>query len=208
MHSRNPCPQGMASVKWLCRERFVASDYSELKCDTFENKNHLNRRHPDRFRLGLEKSLWNWLDGIIYTERCSMDPQTFAVRPIGRVRKEDGRVWIDIEDVYREAMLGLSGFSHIHVLYWFHENDNRQSRSMMQVRPRRDPKNPLTGVFATHSPHRPNLIALTLCRIVRIDDLTIEIEKIDARDNSPVIDIKCYIPYSTDPGEFRVPDWV
>ena len=137
-----------------------------------------------------------------------MDARTFSIHPIGRVNKKDGRIWIEIEAAYREAMRGLDGFSHIHVLYWFHENDNDQSRTMMQVRPRRDPKNPATGVFATHSPHRPNLIALTLCRILNIDDLNVEIEAIDARDGSPVIDIKCYIPYSVDAKEIRVPDWV
>ncbi|MBI9087197.1 MAG: tRNA (N6-threonylcarbamoyladenosine(37)-N6)-methyltransferase TrmO [Desulfobacterales bacterium] len=137
-----------------------------------------------------------------------MNNPAYTVHPIGRVHKKDGRVWIEIKDAYREAMLGLEGFSHVHVFYWFHENDNDQSRSMMQVRPRRDPKNPLTGVFATHSPHRPNLIALTLCRILKIDDLNIEIEKIDAKDGSPVIDIKCYIPYSVDAKEIQVPDWV
>lgn len=137
-----------------------------------------------------------------------MATQTFAVHAIGRVNKQAGRIRIEIDPKYRDAMLGLEGFSHIHVLYWFHENDNETSRSMMQVRPRRDPKNPVTGVFATHSPHRPNLIALTLCRILRIEDMTIEIDAIDARDGTPVIDIKCYIPYSVDKKEIRVPDWV
>jgi tRNA (adenine37-N6)-methyltransferase len=137
-----------------------------------------------------------------------MDNRIFAVRPIGRVRKTAGRTWIEIDESCRDAMLGLDGFSHIHVFYWFHENDNDQSRSMMQVRPRRDPKNPVTGVFATHSPHRPNLIALTLCRILKIDDLNVEIETIDAREGSPVIDIKCYIPYSLDSEDIRLPGWV
>ena len=137
-----------------------------------------------------------------------MDQRIFNIHPIGRVNKKEGRVWIEIEDRYREAMDGLEGFSHIHVLYWFHENDHPESRTMMKVRPRRDPKNPLTGVFATHSPHRPNLIALTLCRILSIHGTTIEIEEIDARDQSPVIDIKCYIPHSVAQDDLRLPDWV
>ncbi len=131
----------------------------------------------------------------------------FSIVAIGVIRKNDGRAWIEVNDTCRDAMLGLDGFSHIHVLYWFHENDTPQLRSVRQVHPRRDPQNPLTGVFPTHSPMRPNLIALTLCRITAIRDMVIELEDIDARDGAPLIDIKCYIPYDPIP-DIRLPDWV
>jgi tRNA (Thr-GGU) A37 N-methylase len=55
-------------------------------------------------------------------------------------------------------------------------------------------ENPLTGVFACRAPVRPNLIALSLCKIVSVKGNVIELEKIDAWDNTPVIDIKPYIP--------------
>ena len=77
-----------------------------------------------------------------------------------------------------------------------------------KMKVRKDPRNPLTGVFATHSPMRPNLIALTRCKIMAITDHIIEIEAIDAIDGSPVIDIKCYIPGSPQESEVRVPEWV
>jgi tRNA (Thr-GGU) A37 N-methylase len=76
------------------------------------------------------------------------------------------------------------------------------------VHPRKDEKNPLTGVFATHSPLRPNLIGLTICKIKSIQDRRIEIEDIDAFDGTPVIDIKCHIPASISASDVRVPDWV
>jgi tRNA (Thr-GGU) A37 N-methylase len=78
----------------------------------------------------------------------------------------------------------------------------------MQVHPRKNKQNPLRGVFATHSPLRPNLIALSICKILSIKDTTIFIEKIDAFDGSPVIDIKCYIPSSELGSDIRLPDWV
>ncbi len=74
--------------------------------------------------------------------------------------------------------------------------------------PRNNPANPLTGVFATHSPKRPNLIGLTCCRTTAIEEDRIMIDSIDARDGSPVIDIKGFIPDAQLPADVRVPGWV
>ncbi len=94
------------------------------------------------------------------------------------------------------------------MLYWFDQNDSAENRSTLQVHPRKDPGNPLTGVFATHSPQRPNLIALTLCKLESIVGNIIHIEEIDAYDGSPVIDIKCYIPGAVPNADVRLPEWV
>jgi tRNA-Thr(GGU) m(6)t(6)A37 methyltransferase TsaA len=132
--------------------------------------------------------------------------ETFEIKPVGVIRKGRGRVWIEIHPEYADALLGLDGFSHIYVLYWFHQNNTVENRAILQVHPRNDAGNPLTGVFATHSPVRPNLIALSLCRIQAVHDHRVELEDIDALDGSPVIDIKCYIPGEVP--EVRVPAWV
>jgi tRNA-Thr(GGU) m(6)t(6)A37 methyltransferase TsaA len=134
--------------------------------------------------------------------------EAFYIYPIGIVRKNEKKIWIEIFDEYTDALLGLEGFSHINVLYWFHKKDTSENRAILQVYPRGDKTNPLTGVFATHSPVRPNLIALTLCKILSIKDNRINIEDIDALDGSPVIDIKCYIPDDTEDPAYRVPEWV
>jgi tRNA-Thr(GGU) m(6)t(6)A37 methyltransferase TsaA len=135
-------------------------------------------------------------------------PSTYLIHPVGVIRHRDEAVWIEIFDDYRAALLGLEGFSHIHVLYWFHENDTPDGRRTLAVHPRRDPANPLTGVFATHSPLRPNLVGLTRCRILAIEDGRIRVDALDARDGSPVVDIKCYIPDASPPADVRVPAWV
>ena len=132
----------------------------------------------------------------------------FIIHPVGVVRVKDGAAWIEVFDPYRDAMLGLDGFSHIQVFFWFHENETPELRRTLQVHPRKDPANPLTGVFATHSPKRPNLIGLTRCRILGIEDRRISIDAIDARDGSPVIDIKCFIPDAEPPADVRLPEWV
>ena len=78
----------------------------------------------------------------------------------------------------------------------------------MQVHPRKDPDNPLTGVFATHSPLRPNLIGMSLCRILSIAADRIHLDRIDAFDDTPVLDIKCFIPTRRNLADLRLPDWV
>jgi tRNA-Thr(GGU) m(6)t(6)A37 methyltransferase TsaA len=132
----------------------------------------------------------------------------FKVWPVGKVKKKDGLTTIEIDPAYRKALLGLDGFSHIHVLYWFDRNDTPQKRAILQVHPRGNRNNPLTGVFATRSPVRPNLIALSTCKVVSVKDCTIRIDSIDAFDNSPVLDIKPYVRGCDFVEKVEVPDWV
>ena len=135
-------------------------------------------------------------------------PEAFQIIPVGVVRKKEKAVWIEIFDPYSDALLGLEGFSHAQVLFWFHKNDSADQRKTLRVHPRKDKKNPLSGVFATHSPLRPNPIGLTLCKIKSIRNRRIAIEDIDAFDGTPVIDIKCYIPSAVPEPDIRLPDWV
>jgi tRNA-Thr(GGU) m(6)t(6)A37 methyltransferase TsaA len=138
-----------------------------------------------------------------------MGDTQFRVVPVGIIKKKDDQSLIEIYAPFEKALLGLDGFSHIFVLYWFDQNDRPAQRNTLQIHPRHDRRNPLTGVFATHSPFRPNLIALSLCKIVRISHLSILVDEIDARNDSPVIDIKPYIPFDKlKGGQVAVPDWV
>ena len=135
-------------------------------------------------------------------------PQSFQIFPVGVVNKKDESTWIEIFEPYADALLGLEDFSHILVLFWFHENDTADRHNTLRVHPRKDEKNPLTGVFGTHSPRRPNLIGLTRCKVKSIEGRRIHIEDIDAFDGTPVIDIKCYIPDSPPESDIFLPDWV
>jgi len=120
--------------------------------------------------------------------------KSFVLHPVGRVEKTNKSVELRIFTEYMDALKGLDGFSHIFVLYWFDKNDTPQKRSILQVHPRGNKKNPLTGVFACRSPARPNLIALSLCRIRSVKDRVIHVDKIDAFNGTPILDIKPYIP--------------
>ncbi len=134
---------------------------------------------------------------------------SFNIVPIGYVLKKNESTRIEIDHEYTEALEGLNGFSHIIVLYWFDKNDTQGKRNIRKVHPRKNPSNPLTGVFATHSPVRPNLIALSYCKNLGVEKNIIHIDEIDAYDNTPVIDIKAYIPMDKLIKEdVTVPDWV
>lgn len=116
--------------------------------------------------------------------------RVFEVHPIGWVRKAGDKTTIEIEERYSPALLGVGDLESIWVLYWFDRNDTPEQRAILQVHPRRDPDNPLRGVFATRAPVRPNLIALSRCRVLAVHGTTIEIDGIDAFADTPVLDIK------------------
>jgi len=136
------------------------------------------------------------------------ESKVITVNPIGVVQRQGERVFLKIAPQYAPALDGITGFSHIWVLYWFHGHDNPEDRGTLKVHPRRDPSNPLTGVFATRAPVRPNLIGLTACRIVRIKGTTVEVADLDAKDGSPILDLKPYIPEGDSIPQALTPEWV
>lgn len=115
---------------------------------------------------------------------------TYTMQPIGWVRKADGRTFIELDKRYQPALLGVEQLQRIKVIWWFDRNDTPEKRAILQVHPRGDPANPLRGVFATRSPFRPNLIALTEVGIIAVRDNVIEIDDIDAFADTPVLDLK------------------
>ena len=133
----------------------------------------------------------------------------FKLYPVGEVKRQHGTTKLRIFERYRDALKGLYGFSHAIVLYWFDRNDTPEKRNILQVHPRGNKKNPLTGVFACRAPVRPNLIALSLCKILDIRGEVLSVDKIDALDGSPILDIKPYIPsIDCETKGVRVPDWL
>jgi tRNA (adenine37-N6)-methyltransferase len=158
--------------------------------------------------------LWTALVGglwLTYTGQADDKPDAlleFRMNPIGHIEKTDERTLIVLDKKYESGLLGLDGFSHAYVLWWFDRNDTPDGRSVLQVHPRGNKKNPLTGVFATRSPRRPNLIALTLCKIVSVDGNVVEIERTDAFPGTPILDIKPFIPGYDSIADASLPDWI
>lgn len=117
----------------------------------------------------------------------------YQVIPIGWVRKSAGKTTLEINAEYQDALLGVDELESIWVIWWFDRNDTPEKRSILQVNPFGDPNNPLRGVFATRAPVRPNLVALTRCRVLSVKGNIIEIDDIDAFADTPILDIKRYV---------------
>ena len=101
----------------------------------------------------------------------------------------------------------LNDFSHVIILYWFHLRDNGKERSVLKVTPRRHPGAPQVGVFASRSPSRPNPIGLCVTELVEMEEYTLTVKGLDALQNSPIIDIKPYLPRADRIPKARVPEW-
>ena len=115
-----------------------------------------------------------------------MGENQFTIKPIGSVHKADGRTSLLLKKEICPALKGLDGFSHVWVLWWFNRSDTQEKRSTVQVHPRGNTNNPLTGVFACRAPVRPNPFALSLCRVVSVENNMVEIDKIDAFAGTPI----------------------
>ena len=149
------------------------------------------------------------LCSAIVQESEQMSEQQLVLRPIGSVHKEKGHTTLVLNKEVEPALRGLEGWSHVWVFWWFDRNDTPKKRSILQVHPHPmgNKKNPLTGVFACRAPVRPNPIALTLCRVLSVKHNVVEIDKIDAFADTPILDLKPYIP-GYDSAKASVPDWL
>ncbi len=92
-----------------------------------------------------------------------------------------------------EALMGLENFSHLWVIFLFHETE-ATSETSLTVRPPRLGGNTKQGVFATRSPYRPNNIGLSLVKIKNIDGVKITILGGDFLNGTPILDLKPYLP--------------
>ena len=95
---------------------------------------------------------------------------------------------VEVFPKYGEGLVGLGGFSHIILLYHCH----LAKAFRLQVTPFLD--NQAHGVFATRAPARPNSIGLSIVRLVEVDGLSLHIQGLDIVDNTPLLDIKPYVP--------------
>ena len=120
-------------------------------------------------------------------------------RQSGLVEESRGKIIFEKEYRVQEAFRGLEEFSHIWILWQFSEAV-RESWSPT-VRPPLLGGNKRIGVFATRSPFRPNAIGLSCVKLEKIefsktDGPVLHIKGADLMDNTPIFDIKPYLPYA------------
>lgn len=118
------------------------------------------------------------------------------------------RATIELNDrLPEDALLGLDGYSHVEILFHFHQLDADEVSTNAR-HPRGNTDWPKVGILAQRNSRRLNRIGATICRIKRIDGRTIEVEGLDAIDGTPVLDIKPWVKEYEPRGEFFQPKWV
>lgn len=127
-------------------------------------------------------------------------PSGARLRPIGVIRSplksrseapkhaSEGApdAWIELQPWAAEGLQGLAAGAEILVITWLHQ----AHRDVLRVHRRSDPRNPLTGVFATRSPDRPNPLGFHPVVVRTIDGDRLRVGPIEAIDGTPVVDIK------------------
>lgn len=121
--------------------------------------------------------------GIIRTPFSTRDGM--PIQPSGALGVK-GR--IELFPEFLEGISDLDGFSHIMLLYVFHKSDGYS----LKVTPFLDtvPR----GVFATRAPRRPNPLGVSVVRLEAIESCTLHITDVDILDQTPLLDIKPYVP--------------
>ena len=94
---------------------------------------------------------------------------------------------VEVYQEYAEGLQDLEGFSHIFLIYTFHES---QGYSLL-VKPFLDDQ--LRGLFATRFPARPNPIGLSVVKLIARQGNSLEVEGLDMLDGTPLLDIKPFV---------------
>jgi tRNA-Thr(GGU) m(6)t(6)A37 methyltransferase TsaA len=124
----------------------------------------------------------------------------FHVKPIGWVESpltdraqaprqgDEGApdAWLVFEPAVADGLRDIAVGTESILLTWL----DRADRGVLVTRPRDDPRRPLTGVFSTRSPDRPNPIGLHRVRVLAAEGLRIHVQGLEALDKTPVIDVK------------------
>jgi tRNA-Thr(GGU) m(6)t(6)A37 methyltransferase TsaA len=133
------------------------------------------------------RALSLWPIGVVHSphgERVEAPRQPAAASEV------EGTVELFAGHGYEDALCDLATWDHLWLVVWF--DRNRGFRPKVSP-PRSDKKR---GVFATRSPYRPNPIGLSAVRLLGVSGLVLHVRGLDLLDQTPVLDLKPYVPYT------------
>lgn len=113
---------------------------------------------------------------------------------------------IDPDRFGADATEGLDSFSHLEVVFHFHRTPVEEINTVSR-RPRDNPEWPKVGIFGHRNMRRPNRLAISRCRLLRIDGLDLHVEDLDAIDGTPILDIKPWFAEFAPRGDIRQAAW-
>jgi tRNA (adenine37-N6)-methyltransferase len=146
-------------------------------------------------------------------------PQSIEFSPIGIVHSPvvepvddiwggvQCRIDLDSSRFAPDSLAGLADFSHVEVIFFFHRVPESEIVTGSR-HPRNQPDSPKVGIFAQRGKNRPNRVGVTICRLVSVKNLSLEVDGLDAIDGTPVLDVKPYMREFAARGEIRQPQWV
>jgi tRNA-Thr(GGU) m(6)t(6)A37 methyltransferase TsaA len=102
--------------------------------------------------------------------------------------------WLKVNETVAEGLEGIGVGDEILLITWFHQS----RRDILKLHPRWDENNPLTGVFATRSPDRPNPLGLHRVTVLAVEGRRLKVGPIEAIDGTPIVDIKPVLSQSAD----------
>jgi tRNA-Thr(GGU) m(6)t(6)A37 methyltransferase TsaA len=129
--------------------------------------------------------------------------ETFEMRPIGYVRsphRETSRIpkgpvakhvaegTLELRPELEEGLQDIEGFSHLFVVWVFHESEGYDLVAHVPLDDRRP-----HGVFSSRSPRRPNPIGLTVVELLGREGPRLRVRGVDMLDGTPILDIKPYL---------------
>jgi tRNA (adenine37-N6)-methyltransferase len=107
--------------------------------------------------------------------------------PKGCGAKHDAEGWLEIRPEFAAGLQDIEGFSHLFVIWIFHESAGFE----LLVSPPTDPR--LHGIFATRAPRRPNPLGLTVVELLSREGERLRVRGIDMLEGTPILDIKPYL---------------
>lgn len=116
------------------------------------------------------------------------------------------RLALDVKQFEPDALAGLSDFSHIEVVFVFDRVSDDKIVSGAR-HPRGNKHWPKVGIFAQRGKNRPNRIGVSVCRLIAVDGLEVEVKGLDAIDGTPILDIKPVMKGFQPRGEIIEPAW-
>lgn len=109
-----------------------------------------------------------------------------------------------IESLPAEALDGIESFSHVEIIYFFHQAEKVVTGS---EHPRENPAYPKVGIFAQRKKDRPNHLGATMVNLIKKEGKKLIVSHLDAIDGTPVLDIKPIFAEFLPKGEIVQPAW-
>jgi tRNA-Thr(GGU) m(6)t(6)A37 methyltransferase TsaA len=113
---------------------------------------------------------------------------------------------LEISPELEPALYGIDEFSLLQIVFWF-DRLRPIANFLDRIHPMGNTSLPLVGRFATHSPHRPNPIGLTIAELLERNGNILTVRGLDALDGTPLLDIKPFIMNKDLLSRAREPAW-